>query len=277
MSGLNREWAESTVGWESGTNQAQCQVTERYQYPDVSSRASAILDERKSPNLLAPKHVLLEYQLLGGSKDLMITIVDYQMGNLRSVQKGIEKVGGEAKISSDPQEIATADKLILPGVGAFKDAIDEIRRRDLESAILEFIDSGKPFLGICLGLQLLFERGLENGEHRGLGVFAGDVIRFDIDANLKVPHMGWNTVTKKNDSPLIQHIEDGTHFYFVHSYHVKPADDSIIALECDYGGPFCAMVWKDNVFATQFHPEKSQANGLSLLDHFAKLPNEAIV
>lgn len=201
----------------------------------------------------------------------MITIVDYQMGNLRSVQKGIERVGGEARISSDPGEIAGADKLILPGVGAFGDAMAEIRRRDLDGPIREFVASGRPFLGICLGLQLLFERGFEHGEHEGLGILAGDVVKFDLPDSFKVPHMGWNSVVRKNDSPILNVIEDGSHFYFVHSYFVRPADPSVIALECDYGGPFCAMVWKDNLFATQFHPEKSQADGLKLLGAFANL------
>ncbi|TWU58328.1 imidazole glycerol phosphate synthase subunit HisH [Rubripirellula reticaptiva] len=202
----------------------------------------------------------------------MITIVDYQMGNLRSVQKAIEKVGGEAKISSDPAEIASAEKLVLPGVGAFGDAMAEIRRRDLASPIIDFVDSGRPFLGICLGLQLLFERGLEHGEHEGLGILAGDVVRFDLPSNFKVPHMGWNTVTKKaptgDANPLTEGIENDSHFYFVHSYYVRPTDPSVVALTCDYGGPFCAAIRRGNVIATQFHPEKSQDNGLKLLASF---------
>ncbi|WP_372722749.1 imidazole glycerol phosphate synthase subunit HisH [Novipirellula sp.] len=202
----------------------------------------------------------------------MITIVDYQMGNLRSVQKGIERVGGSARISSDPQEIAEAEKLILPGVGAFGDAMTEIRRRDLAGPIRDFIDSGKPFLGICLGLQLLFERGFEHGEHEGLGVLKGDVVRFELPSSYKVPHMGWNTVTHQTEPPLLKDISPEAHFYFVHSYYVRPTDPSVVALTCDYGGPFCAMVWRDNLFATQFHPEKSQADGLKLLSAFSSLP-----
>lgn len=203
----------------------------------------------------------------------MITIVDYQMGNLRSVQKAFEKVGAEARISSQPREIAAADQLVLPGVGAFGDAMAEIRRRDLDGPIVDFIASGKPFFGICLGLQLLFERGLEHGEHEGLGVIQGDVVRFDRKemGDLKVPHMGWNTVAKKRTSPLMAEIADGTHFYFVHSYYVRPKDDSVTALQCEYGHPFSAAIEKDNVFATQFHPEKSQADGLRLLSAFASL------
>ena len=202
----------------------------------------------------------------------MITIVDYQMGNLRSVQKGIERVGGEARISSNPAEIADAEKLILPGVGAFGDAIAEIRRRDLAAPIRDFIDSGRPFLGICLGLQLLFERGYEHGEHEGLGILAGDVVRFELPASFKVPHMGWNTVTKRSDAPILADTPSGTHFYFVHSFFVRPTDPGVVALECDYGHKFCAMVWRDNLYATQFHPEKSQDDGLKLLAAFNNLP-----
>jgi glutamine amidotransferase len=201
----------------------------------------------------------------------MITIVDYQMGNLRSVQKAIERVGGQAQISSDPHEIAQAEKLVLPGVGAFGDAMTEIRRRDLASPIRDFVASGRPFLGICLGLQLLFERGFEHGEHEGLGILAGDVVRFELPPSFKVPHMGWNTVSKQQDAPILAHTADGSHFYFVHSYYVRPADASIVALSCNYGIDFCAMVWKDNLYATQFHPEKSQANGLNLLRGFQGL------
>ena len=201
----------------------------------------------------------------------MITIVDYQMGNLRSVQKAIERVGGQAKISSDPLEIASAEKLILPGVGAFGDAMAEIPRRNLAAPIVDFIRSNRPFLGICLGLQLLFERGFENGEHEGLGVLKGDVVRFDLPSSYKVPHMGWNTVTKLADAPILADTPENSHFYFVHSYYVRPADPSIIALECDYGGNFCAMVRQDNLFATQFHPEKSQTNGLQVLKAFVQI------
>lgn len=205
----------------------------------------------------------------------MITIVDYQMGNLRSVQKAIERVGGQAAITSKADEIAQAEKLILPGVGAFGDAMAEIRRRDLAGPICDFIDSGRPFLGICLGLQLLFQRSFEHGEHEGLGVLEGDVVRFELPASFKVPHMGWNAVTKRSQAPILRDTSDGTHFYFVHSFHVRPADPSAVALTCDYGGEFCAMVWRDNIYATQFHPEKSQADGLKLLQAFNGLPNAA--
>lgn len=202
----------------------------------------------------------------------MITIVDYQMGNLRSVQKAIEHIGGDAVISSDAAEIAAAEKLILPGVGAFGDAMAEIRRRDLVRPIRDFVASGRPFLGICLGLQLLFDRGHEHGTHEGLGILAGDVVKFDLPPTYKVPHMGWNTITKRGDgpnsNPILDAVDDGTHFYFVHSYYVRPADPSVVAMTCDYGGEFCAAVRRENVFATQFHPEKSQADGLKLLAGF---------
>ncbi len=201
----------------------------------------------------------------------MITIVDYQMGNLRSVQKAIEKVGGEAKISSDGAEIADAEKLILPGVGAFGDAMTELRRRSLDQPIRDFIDSGRPFLGICLGLQLLFQRSYEHGQHEGLGVLDGEVVRFDLPSEYKVPHMGWNTVTRRTDVPILKETPDGTHFYFVHSYYVVPTDPNVIALESDYGGKFCAMIRRDNLYATQFHPEKSQQGGLALLRAFQSL------
>ena len=201
----------------------------------------------------------------------MITIVDYQMGNLRSVQKAIERVGGSAQISSDPQVIANAEKLVLPGVGAFGDAMNEIVRRDLAEPIRDFIASNRPFLGICLGLQLLFERGYENGEHQGLGVLEGEVVRFDLPESYKVPHMGWNTVKKTQESPLLVDTPDGSHFYFVHSYYVCPRDPEVVALGCEYGTEFCAMVQRGNLYATQFHPEKSQENGLMLLHQFQQL------
>lgn len=203
----------------------------------------------------------------------MITIVDYQMGNLRSVQKAVQRVGGDAVITSDANEIANAQQLILPGVGAFGDAMSEINRRDLAGPIRDFVATGRPFLGICLGLQLLFEEGYEHGTHRGLGILPGEVVRFDLPPEFKVPHMGWNTVTKTAESPLLEDLADETHFYFVHSYYVRPADPSVMSLSCNYGHDFCAMVTRDNLFATQFHPEKSQANGLNLLRCFNELGN----
>jgi glutamine amidotransferase len=202
----------------------------------------------------------------------MLAIVDYQMGNLRSVQKGFEKVGHIAEITSDPSVLAQADKIVLPGVGAFRAAIAELRRRDLVGPICDSIAAGKPFLGICLGLQLLFDVSFEDGQHEGLGVLPGQVLRFDVPADYKVPHMGWNQVQLRRRPPLLKGIDEGAYFYFVHSYYVAPEDPELVAIETDYHQPFCAMVWRDNLFATQFHPEKSQSNGLTLLRNFAELP-----
>ncbi len=207
----------------------------------------------------------------------MIAIIDYQMGNLRSVQKALERVGQGAVITSDASELAKAEKVILPGVGAFEDAIAELRRRDLIGPIKDAVASGKPFLGICLGLQLLFDVSYENGTHQGLGIIPGEVLKFDEaaertwPAELKVPHMGWNSLAIKNRPPILEGLAEGTHVYFVHSYYVKPRDESVIATETDYGGNFCSMIWRGNLYATQFHPEKSQADGLRLLKNFAEL------
>ena len=200
----------------------------------------------------------------------MIVILDYGMGNLRSVQKAFERLGYEAIITSDPAVVRGAEKLVLPGVGAFGDAMAELRRRELVHPILEAIDRGKPFLGICLGLQLLFERSYEDGVHPGLGVIEGEVVRFQLPRPLSVPHMGWNELIIRQPAPLLEGLADGAHVYFVHSYYVVPAQEDLIATETDYGGRFCSMIWRDNLFATQFHPEKSQANGLRILLHFAR-------
>jgi len=201
----------------------------------------------------------------------MIAIVDYQMGNLRSGQKGFEKVGHRAVITSDPAEVARADKVVLPGVGAFRDAIDELRRRELIEPIRAAIDAGRPFLGICLGLQLLMDVSYEGGTYQGLGVIPGEVVRFDVPREFKVPHMGWNEARILRQAPILEGIDEGTHFYFVHSYYVAPRDAEVVAIEVDYHRRFCAMIWRDNVFATQFHPEKSQTHGLRILKNFAEL------
>jgi glutamine amidotransferase len=200
-----------------------------------------------------------------------IAIVDYGMGNLRSVQKGFEKVGHAAAITSSPIELAAADKIVLPGVGAFGDAIAELHRLDLVGPIRDAIGEGKPFLGICLGLQLLFDVSFEGGEIEGLGVLRGKVVRFNLPPEFKVPHMGWNQCRIVRPALLLKGVADGAHFYFVHSYYCLPEDRSIVAIECDYGQPFCAAVWRDNLLATQFHPEKSQADGLKILRNFAEL------
>ena len=202
----------------------------------------------------------------------MIVIVDYQMGNLRSVQKAFERVGYSAMISSDPARITKAEKLVLPGVGAFGDAMAELRQRDLIDPVCEVIRSGRPFLGICLGLQLLFDVGYEGDEYQGLGILPGKVVRFELPETYKVPHMGWNQAIIRRRAPILNGIDEGTHFYFVHSYYAVPDDPDVVAIEADYAQPFCAMVWRDNLFATQFHPEKSQQQGLKLLRNFAELP-----
>ena len=201
----------------------------------------------------------------------MIVIIDYQMGNLRSVQKAFERSGHAATITSNPAAIAQAEKIVLPGVGAFADAIGELKRRELVGPICDLVQQGKPFLGICLGLQLLFDVSYEDGEHEGLGILPGEVHRFEIPGEYKVPHMGWNEVHIKSRPPILDGLDEGAHFYFVHSYYVAPRDSGVVALEAAYPDPFCAMVWRDNLFASQFHPEKSQANGLRLLKNFAEL------
>lgn len=200
-----------------------------------------------------------------------IAIVDYGMGNLRSVQKGFERVGQPAVVTSDPQVLERAARVVLPGVGAFGDAMDELRKRELVGPVLAAIGSGKPFLGICLGLQLLFERGYEEGTHLGLGVFPGEVVRFQLPSEYKVPHMGWNQLRILRPAPLLKGIAEGTHVYFVHSFHAVPADHRLVAAEASYPDPFTAMIWHENVFACQFHPEKSQAEGLKMLANFASL------
>lgn len=203
----------------------------------------------------------------------MIAIVDYQMGNLRSVQKAFERIGYAAEITASPRVLEQADKIVLPGVGAFRDAITELRRRDLIEPLQTAIGSGKPFLGICLGLQLLFDVSYEDGTHPGLGIIPGEVVRFAQRPGRKVPHMGWNQAHILRRPPLLQGIDDRTYFYFVHSYYVVPQDPQWTAVEADYHGRFCAMVWRDNLFASQFHPEKSQAHGLRFLQNFAELPD----
>ena len=200
----------------------------------------------------------------------MIAIVDYQMGNLRSVQKAFEKVGVEAEITSDPEQLRKAEKIVVPGVGAFEDAIAELHRRSLVEPICESIRRGTPFLGICLGLQLLFDVSHEGGRFEGMGIIPGEVVRFQDQAGVKIPHMGWNQAVIRQPVPLLKGIDEGSHFYFVHSYYVVPTDQSVVAVECDYHQRFCAMIWRDNIFATQFHPEKSQHVGLQVLKNFAE-------
>jgi glutamine amidotransferase len=202
---------------------------------------------------------------------MSILIVDYGMANLRSVQKAFEKVGFAADISGDPNRVAEADKLVLPGVGAFRDAIARLRETGLDAPIIAHDRAGKPFFGICLGLQLLFTRSYEHGVYTGLDVFAGDVVRFTDAPGLKIPHMGWNQLDIKKTAPHLAGLGDKPSVYFVHSYYVVPKDRSIIAAETDYPTPFTSAIWQDNVFATQFHPEKSQRVGLAMLRRFAEL------
>jgi len=200
----------------------------------------------------------------------MITIVDYGMGNLRSVQKGFEKLGAAAQIVTTPEQVAAADRLVLPGVGAFRDAIHELERLNLVEPIREHIRRDKPFLGICLGLQMLFDVSYEDGEWKGLGVLAGDVVRFPATPDLKVPHMGWNTLLPTRPIDLLRGIPSDASVYFVHSYYVRPKDESVIAARTSYGIEFTSMISRGNLYATQFHPEKSQKVGLKLLENFSQ-------
>jgi glutamine amidotransferase len=232
----------------------------------------------------------------------MITIVDYGMGNLRSVAKGFERFGFDVRVTDNPKEVENADKLVLPGVGAFLDAMSGLRHRGLIEPVVDWTLSGKPFLGICLGLQLLFSKSYEDGEHTGLGIIPGKVVRFDfsnvtnenplnvhrlpfaegeiretsdvdgMNGKLKVPHMGWNQVCfRKKNNPILKNVPDNTYMYFVHSYYVCPEDEGVIATETDYGIHFTSMIWYKNIFATQFHPEKSQRYGLAILENFGNL------
>jgi glutamine amidotransferase len=200
-----------------------------------------------------------------------IVIVDYGMANLRSVQKAFETFDHAAEITSDPDRIARAGKVVLPGVGAFRDAIARLRETGLVPPILDHIRAGKPFLGICLGLQLLFTRSHEDGVHAGLDLFAGEVVRFAEQPGLKVPHMGWNQLRIRQNAPIFRGIDDNSSVYFVHSYYVVPEDRSLTATETDYPTPFTSTIWRDNVFATQYHPEKSQRVGLAMLRNFAEM------
>jgi glutamine amidotransferase len=201
----------------------------------------------------------------------MISIVDYGMGNLRSVQKAFEKLGVAAKIVTLPEEIQAAEKLVLPGVGAFRDAILELQRQELVEPIKTHIQADKPFLGICLGLQMLFNVSYEDGEWPGLGILPGKIVRFSEHPELKVPHMGWNQLEVVGEPRLLADIPRDAYFYFVHSYFVQPADESVVAARTNYGQRFVSMIARNNLFATQFHPEKSQTFGLKLLKNFADI------
>ena len=210
-------------------------------------------------------------------KSKYLAIVDYGMGNLRSVQKSLEKVHLQAVVTDNITTIENAHGVILPGVGSFIDCMRNLEKRGLVGSLYKAIASGKPFLGICLGLQVLFSESEEFGIHPGLDIFRGRVVRFSGNGRqggsgiLKVPHMGWNSITIKNHHPLLANIPDGSFFYFVHSYYVRPEDAGIVATTTTYGIEFVSSVARDNVFACQFHPEKSQKVGLSVLKQFGSL------
>lgn len=202
----------------------------------------------------------------------MIGIVDYDIGNLRSVQKAVQHVGGDARFVRTPQEMEAADGLILPGVGAFGDCIRSLRASGMWDAVSAWAKSEKPFFGICVGYQMLFESSEEAPGRPGLGLFEGEVRKFTNTSGLKIPQIGWNTVeVKQPGAPLLAGIATGDFVYYVHSYYVQPADSSLIALESVYGATFAAAIARDNVIATQFHPEKSQRAGLQLLRNFVEL------
>ena len=203
----------------------------------------------------------------------MIALLDYGSGNLRSAHKALVKVGADVRVVKSPDGMKDARAVVLPGVGAFDDCINALRKQELLEASRDFIKSGKPFLGICVGYQALFEKSEEfNSCAAGLGVFAGKVVRFSNRNGLKIPQIGWNQLeVVKPDCPLYRGIASGSYVYFVHSFFPKPVDDSIVATRTDYGETFASSVWRDNVFATQFHPEKSQKVGLQLLNNFVEL------
>ncbi len=208
----------------------------------------------------------------------MIVIVDYGMGNLRSVSKAFQSQGFNVEVTNDSSRILGASGLVLPGVGAFGDCVKHLDELNLTRPIKEYIASERPFLGICLGLQVLFEGSDESPDTRGLGIFKGHVKRFpDFKAQgLKVPHMGWNTVTMKRDVPILDGIPEDSWFYFVHSFYIEPADQKLGVVSCTYGIEFTAAIQKDNLFACQFHPEKSSELGLRILRNFASLCGEKI-
>jgi len=205
----------------------------------------------------------------------VIALLDYGSGNLRSVHKALLKVGAEVRVAQHPEEMRDARAVVLPGVGAFDDCIHAMEKQALLEASRQFIKSGRPFLGICVGYQALFEKSDEfNSCAAGLGIFKGNVVRFSNGNGLKVPQIGWNQLQIVQPTcPLFQGVENGSYVYFVHSFFPKPTDSSIVATKTDYGEIFASAIWKDNVFATQFHPEKSQKIGLQLLKNFVALKN----
>ncbi len=207
----------------------------------------------------------------------MINIIDYEMGNLRSVEKAFQSLGFAARVSNDPKDIATADKIVLPGVGAFNDCVTNLRNGGFVEPLMEHLDKGKPMLGICVGMQMLFDEGEEFGIHKGLGLIPGRVVRFpagmvENGEKLKVPHMGWNNLDISKPSPIFKGVESGSFVYFVHSYYCQAQNPEDIAATCTYGDvTFCASLWRGNIMATQFHPEKSQTIGLQIFRNFGEM------
>lgn len=225
------------------------------------------------------------------SNKKFIAIVDYGMGNLRSVQKGFEKVGQNVVVTNEPRAVLDSDGVVLPGVGAFSDCMKNLKKGALIDSVIKSIEMGKPYLGICLGLQILFSESEEFGISNGLNIIKGKVKRFpdgmrepvpslpsgvSIEPSvLKVPHMGWNRITIERKPPILEDIPGGSYFYFIHSYYVVPEDKDVIATTTDYGITFTSMIWKDNIMATQFHPEKSQELGLKILKRFGEFVSKA--
>lgn len=207
----------------------------------------------------------------------MITIIDYEMGNLRSVEKAFETLGHAVRVSGNPADLLATDKIVLPGVGAFRDCINNLRAGGFVEPLLQHVAAGKPLLGICVGMQMLFDESEEFGRHQGLGLVPGRVVRFpagmeQAGERLKVPHMGWNNLHIRRPAPIFKEIADGSFVYFVHSYYCMADNPADVAATCSYGDvEFCAAVWRDNLMATQFHPEKSQAVGLQMLKNFGEL------
>ncbi|SNR79335.1 imidazole glycerol phosphate synthase subunit HisH [Desulfurobacterium atlanticum] len=206
----------------------------------------------------------------------MIAVIDYGMGNLRSVSKAIEHVGGSVVVTDNLLKIKDAKGVVLPGVGAFKDAVRNLKDRGLWEVIIEEVKEGKPFLGICLGLHLLFEVGYEFGRTEGLGIVKGEVVRFELPSEYKIPHMGWNRIKIQKKSEFLKDVRDGEFFYFVHSYYVKPKEKDVVLTLTDYGIDFVSSIEKDNIIATQFHPEKSQKAGLKLLKNFIEIVKKGV-
>jgi len=207
----------------------------------------------------------------------MIAIVDYGMGNLRSVQKAFERTGLNAQVTNIPETIKKADALVLPGVGAFRDCMANLAHLELEDTVKSFIKTGKPYFGICLGLQILLTSSEEFGISKGLDIIKGSVVEFNKNMPdpqsgeiMKIPHMGWNTLENMKQSPLFDGIKDGEYFYFVHSFYIKPSDMAYASSTTGYGIEFVSSIWKDNIVATQFHPEKSQTAGLKIIENFGK-------